>query len=337
MSMIGILGGGTWGIALARVLCNAGHCVTVWSPIDDEIERYTNERTHPNLPGMVIPSDVRFTKNIADACRGNDILIFAVPSVYVRSTVRCAAEFIGRDQIIADVAKGLEKSTHYTLSEVIRDELCRYDSTLDNRIVVLSGPTHAEDVSKDLPTTIVSSCEDMDAAETVQGLFVNTCIRAYTNPDTKGIELCGALKNIIALASGICFGLEFGDNARAALITRGMAEITRLGVAMGCCEQTFSGLAGIGDMIVTAISNHSRNNRAGYLIGTGLSAEEAKKEVGMVVEGINALPAAMELSRAYNVEMPIICAVNSIVFENASPRDVVDSLMRRAQRTELNV
>lgn len=337
MSMIGILGGGTWGIALARVLCNAGHGVTVWSPIDDEIERYTNERTHPNLPGMVIPQDVIFTKSIADVCRGSGILILAVPSVYVRSTVKTAAEFIERGQIIVDVAKGLEKDTHYTLSEVIKDELCRYDSTLDNRIVVLSGPTHAEDVSKDLPTTIVSSCENMAAAETIQALFVNTCIRAYTNPDTKGIELCGALKNIIALASGICFGLDFGDNARAALITRGMAEITRLGVAMGCCEQTFSGLAGIGDMIVTAISKHSRNNRAGYLIGTGLSAEEAKKEVGMVVEGINALPAAIELSRAYNVEMPITAGVNAIVFENASPRDVVDSLMRRAQRTELNV
>ena len=289
MKKIGVLGAGTWGMALARMLCVNGHEVTVWSAIEQEVDQFSATRQHPNLPGMIIPEQIVFTKDIANVCTGMDILLFAVPSVFVRATAKKAAPYVTDGQIIVDVAKGIEADTLKTMTQIIADEI----KNPAVKLVALSGPTHAEEVAKDLPTTIVSACKDMDAAQQVQEVFSNSCMRVYTNDDVLGVELCGAMKNVIALASGIAVGLGCGDNTKAALITRGMAEIARLGATMGCKEQTFGGLAGIGDLIVTATSMHSRNNRCGMLLGQGLSPEEATKKVGMVVEGLNALPAAV--------------------------------------------
>lgn len=330
MKKIGVLGAGTWGMALARMLCVSGHAVTVWSAIEKEIDEFSVTRKHPNLPGMEIPPQLRFTKDIKAVCTDKDILLFAVPSVFVRSTAKKAAPYIPNGQIIVDVAKGIEADTLFTMSQIIADEI--KNPTV--KVVALSGPTHAEEVARDLPTTIVSACEDEMVALEVQKVFANSCMRVYTNTDVLGVELCGALKNVMALGSGIALGLGFGDNTKAALITRGMAEIVRLGRAMGCHEQTFYGLAGIGDLIVTATSMHSRNNRCGILLGQGVAPEEAVKQVGMVVEGIHALNAAMILMEKYQVEMPIVKAVNAVVNQGADPLTEVLKLMEREQRPE---
>lgn len=330
MSTIGVLGAGTWGMALARMLAVHGHDVTVWSALEREIDEFSVTRKHPNLPGMEIPECIRFTKNIETVCTHKEVLLFAVPSPFVRSTARAAAPFIPNGQIIVDVAKGIEADTLFTMTQIIADEL--KNPTV--KLVALSGPTHAEEVAQDLPTTIVSACEDPEVAKKVQEIFANTCMRVYTNEDVLGVELCGAMKNIMALGSGIALGLGYGDNTKAALITRGMAEIVRLGTAMGCRAGTFYGLAGIGDLIVTATSVHSRNNRCGMLLGQGLAPEEAIKQVGMVVEGINALPAAMRLAEKYNVELPIVFAVNAVVNEGADARHAVMQLMTRDQKSE---
>ena len=330
---IAVLGAGTWGMALARMLAGSGYGVTVWSALPREVEQYAKERRHPNLPGMVIPDQIAFTKDIAEACRGKEIVLFAVPSVYVRKTAEQAAPFLSEGQILVDVAKGIEAETLMTLSEVIEDELSRAGAPA-LPVVALSGPTHAEEVALDHPTTIVAACRNPEAAAFVQRVFTNRAMRVYTNGDVRGVELCGALKNIIALAAGISEGLGFGDNAKAALITRGLAEIRRLGLCLGCREETFSGLAGVGDLIVTATSRHSRNNRAGYLIGTGKSVEEAKSEVGMVVEGINAIPAALALSKRCGVEMPITFATSRVIAGKQSPREAVEALMGRRGRDE---
>ncbi len=332
---IGVLGAGTWGMALARMLANDDKEVMVWSAIEKEIDDMSATRTHKNLPGMVIPESIVFTKKIEDVCKDKDILLFAVPSVYVRGTARNAAPYIEDGQIIVDVAKGIEPGTLFTMSQVIEDEL--NDGKHEHvKVVALSGPTHAEEVAKDLPTTIVSACKDKDAAKAVQDIFTNTCMRVYTNEDVLGIELCGALKNIIALAAGISAGLGYGDNAKAAIITRGMVEMTRLGLKMGARQETFAGLAGIGDLIVTATSMHSRNNRCGMLIGQGVKPKEAVKQVGMVVEGVNALPAAMALIEKYQVEMPITAMVDAIVNEKVDPLSAVGALMSRDKKNEMN-
>ncbi|MBQ6376819.1 MAG: NAD(P)-dependent glycerol-3-phosphate dehydrogenase [Lachnospiraceae bacterium] len=334
MVSIGILGAGTWGMALARMLTNCGHDVTVWSALPDEIDRMKETRRQINLPGMVLPDDLLLTKSVSEVCSDKEILLFAVPSVFVRRTAKEAAPFIPDGQIIADVAKGIEPDTLFTMTQVIRDELARDGRHSGVSYVALSGPTHAEEVARDLPTTIVSSCEDMRIAEKVQDVFMNSCMRVYTNPDILGVELCGAVKNIIALAAGMCEGLGYGDNAKAALITRGMAEITRLGLSMGCRAETFQGLAGIGDLIVTATSRHSRNNRCGCLIGQGIPTKEAVEKIGMVVEGINAIPAVCTLSEKYGVEMPISRAVDEIINRGADPRSTVMNLMTRRRRAE---
>ena len=331
MTKIGVLGAGTWGMALARMLCLSGNEVTVWSALEKEIDEFSATRRHPNLPGMVIPDELIFTKQIEEVCRDKEILLFAVPSPFVRATARKAAPYIQNHQVVVDVAKGIEAETLFTMTEIIADEL----KNPAVKLVALSGPTHAEEVAKDLPTTIVSACRDISVARRVQDVFGNTCMRVYTNADVMGVELCGAMKNIVALASGVALGLGYGDNTKAALITRGMAEITRLGTAMGCNSQTFYGLAGVGDLIVTATSVHSRNNRCGMLLGQGIAPQEAIRQVGMVVEGINALPAAMRLAEKYQVEMPIVAAVNSVVNEGADPREAVAKLMRRDQTTEM--
>ncbi len=330
---IGVLGAGTWGTALARMLANTGNEVVIWSALASEVEEYSKTRRHPNLPGMVIPDEIDFTVDISGACMGKDIVLFAVPSIYVRSTAKSVAQCIDNDAIVVDVAKGMESETLLTMSEIIDEEFAKAEKHL--RIVALSGPTHAEEVAQDLPTTIVAACADLDAAEKVQDVFMNTCMRVYTNHDVLGVELCGAMKNIMALAAGIAAGAGYGDNTKAALITRGMAEITRLGMAMGCEAGTFYGLAGIGDLIVTATSKHSRNNKAGYLIGQGMAPEEAIKKVGMVVEGVNAIPAAMQLKEKYDVEMPIVDAVNGVINEGADVKETVAGLMQRDKKSEL--
>lgn len=330
MKRIGVLGAGTWGMALARVLANKNYEVTVWSALEKEVTEYSATRRHPNLPGMIIPDSIAFTGEVEQVCTGKDVLIFAVPSVFVRSTAKKAAAYIPDGQIILDVAKGIEPDTLFTMTQIIGDEL--KNPTV--KLVAFSGPTHAEEVAKDLPTTIVAACEDLVVAQTVQETFADTCMRVYTNTDVFGVELCGAMKNIMALAAGAAAGIGYGDNTKAAIITRGIAEICRLGMAMGCKMETFLGLAGIGDLIVTATSVHSRNNRCGMLLGQGIAPEEAIRQVGMVVEGIHALPAAMQLAEKYNVELPIVAAVNAVVNGGASAKEQVHALMHREQKAE---
>lgn len=325
-----VVGSGTWGMALARMLCNSGFQVLVWSALNAEVEELEKTRRQKNLPNMEIPTAISFTSRINEACINKDILLFAVPSIYVRSTAKLAAPYVPDGQIVVDVAKGIEPDTLMTMSEVILSEIPQA------KVVALSGPTHAEEVARDLPTTIVAAHEDISIAERVQDIFTNPVMRVYTNTDVKGVELCGALKNIIALAAGISAGLGYGDNTKAAVITRGLAEIERLGIKMGCLPETFSGLAGMGDLIVTATSKHSRNNRCGYLIGQGYDPTEAVKQVGMVVEGINAIPAAIELAKKYEVDMPIITAVDAVINHGADPREAVRVLMGRDSKTELS-
>lgn len=336
MSKIGILGAGTWGMALANMLAKSGHAVTVWSALKKEIDTLSATRRHPHLPQMQILDTVSFTESIRIACEDKALVLFAVPSVFIRDTAEKARPYLRPQQILVNLAKGTEPDTLYTMTEVIRDVLRQEPALCGMLPVALSGPTHAEEVAMDLPTTIVSACQDIRLAQRVQDVFMNTCMRVYTHVDVTGIELCGALKNIIALAAGILKSLGYGDNAKAALITRGMAEITRLGRAMGCMEQTFWGLAGIGDLIVTATSDFSRNNRCGQLIGKGLSPAEAVAKVGMVVEGIHALPAALTLSERYAVEMPIVSAVNAVVHAGADPAKTVAALMQREKKSELH-
>lgn len=320
---ISVLGAGTWGVALARLLHNAGHRVTIWSAIEKEIEHLEATRRHPNFPDTLLPEQIAYTKDIKTACADQDMIVFAVPSPYVRTTARKAAPYVTANQIIVDVAKGIEVNTFYTMSEIIADEL----KNPDVRIVALSGPTHAEEVIKDLPTAIVSACEDIQAAKYVQSIFNTDFFRVYTSDDIRGVELCGALKNVIAVACGIAKGIGCGDNAKAALITLGITEMSRLGAAMGCREQTFSGLSGIGDLIVTATSMHSRNYQCGILLGKGVPIDQALLQVGMVVEGINTLPAAIMLAQKYNVHMPIIETVNAVVSETIDESEIVRLLM----------
>lgn len=330
---IGVLGTGTWGMALGRMLANDGYDVTMCSTSGRGLEELRTARKHRNLPDMVIPDSIVFTDDVKETCLDKEVLLVAVPSIYVRNTVRRAREYINDGQIIVDVAKGIEADTLFTMSQVIEDEL----KDKNVRTVVLSGPTHAEEVVMDLPTTIVSASKDQEAARFVQDIFMNTCMRVYTNDDVLGVELCGALKNIIALASGISTGLGYGDNAKAAIITRGMVEMTRLGLAMGAHKETFPGLAGIGDLIVTCTSLHSRNNRCGMLIGKGFGVEEAVQEVGMVVEGLNALPAAMKLIDEYHVEMPIVSMVDAVVKGKIDPETAVNQLMERKKKNETSL
>ena len=332
MTKIAVFGAGTWGIALARLLAVNGRDVTVWSAIPAELKSLSTTRRHPNLPGMELPSAMHYTADIAEACTGRDILLFAVPSPFVRSTAKKAAKYIPDGQLIVDVAKGIEDKTLMTMSEIIEDELAKAKRTA--RVVALSGPTHAEEVARDMPTLIVAASEDEAAAKTVQKAFTAPSFRVYTNTDRRGTELGGAVKNVIALAVGIALGLGYGDNAKAALITRGNAELTRLGLAMGCKPETFAGLSGMGDLIVTCTSMHSRNLHAGMLLGRGKTAEEAKAEVGQVVEGINALPAACRLAKKYKVEMPIVQSVDAILSGKLEARNALAALMGRGLKHE---
>ena len=331
MTKIGVLGAGTWGSALAKLLYTNGHTVSLWSAIPAEIDLMQREHRHPKLPGVEMPAEILYTADMAQACRESEIVVFATPSVFLRGTAAAAKPYLPSDAVLVSVAKGIEPHTFLTMTEILQDEL----GCSEDRLVALSGPTHAEEVSIGLPTAIVSAGTDPDAAQLVQRVFSNDYLRTYTNTDVRGVELCGAMKNIIALAAGISDGIGYGDNAKAAIITRGMVEIARLGAALGCDRATFYGLAGVGDLIVTATSRHSRNNRAGFLLGKGYSAEEAVREVGMVVEGLNALPAAIGLSERCGVELPITFAVYEVVQGLVDPRTAVNRLMNRTYKTEI--
>lgn len=329
MASIGIIGSGTWGTALGILLYGNGHQVKIWSAIPAEVEALTKTRRHPNLGELPIPEDIGITADLEEAMKDKDLLVLSVPSVYVRETAKKMAPWIRRGQIITNVAKGIEEHTLLTLSQIIEEELP------EAVVTALSGPSHAEEVSRGLPTTCVAGAHSRQAAEFVQSVFMSEVFRVYTSPDLLGIELGGALKNVIALAAGIADGLGYGDNTKAALITRGIAEISRLGMTMGGRLETFGGLTGIGDLIVTCASMHSRNRRAGILIGQGLSMEEAMKEVHMVVEGVYSAKAALALAKKYQVSMPIVEQVNAVLFEGRSARDAVSELMLRDRRTEI--
>ena len=326
-----ILGAGTWGAALGRLLTNAGKRVSVWTPLQSEADDLTRLGEHANLPGVRLPESIVYTTDMAAAVRDRQIIVMAVPSVYVRATAAQLSRYLKGGETVVSVAKGIEADTLMTLTQVIADEV----KAEGVRLVALSGPTHAEEVARDMPTTIVAAAEDRAAAEYVKRTFECGCLRVYTNSDIVAVELMGALKNVIALAAGISDGLGYGDNAKAAIITRGLAELSRLGRKMGCRESTFYGLAGVGDLIVTCTSRHSRNNRAGRLIGEGRSVDEALREVGMVVEGIYALPAAVKLRDKYDVYMPIVSVVDAIVNGRADARAAAESLLSRQASDEI--
>lgn len=328
MASIGIIGAGTWGTALAVLLNGNGHQTVVWSAISGEAGTLSQTRIHRNLPELAIPEAIEFTENLKGAMEGRDLLILAVPSVYVRETARKMKPYMKKGQIITNVAKGIEEHTLMTLSQVIEQELPQAE------VSVLSGPSHAEEVSRGLPTTCVAGAHKRQVAEFVQGIFMSRVFRVYTSPDLLGIELGGALKNVIALAAGMADGLGYGDNTKAALITRGIAEISRLGMDMGGKMETFAGLTGIGDLIVTCASMHSRNRRAGILIGKGYTMEEAMDEVKMVVEGVYSAKAALALSEKYHVSMPIVEQVNAILFGGMPAGEAVQELMLRDKRAE---
>ena len=329
MAEVGVLGAGSWGTALSVLLHDNGHHVTVWSIDENEVKMLSEKREHElKLPGVKIPDDMIITGDLETAVRNKDFLVLAVPSPFTRSTARKMRPFVEKDQIIVDVAKGIEESTLMTLSGQIRQEIPQAD------VAVLSGPSHAEEVGRRLPTTCVVGAKSRKTAEYLQSAFISRVFRVYISPDILGIELGGSLKNVIALAAGIADGLGYGDNTKAALITRGIAEISRLGVKMGGRIESFTGLTGIGDLIVTCASVHSRNRRAGYLIGQGKSVQEAMDEVKMVVEGVYSAKAAARLAEKYDVSMPIVEEVNRVLFEGKSPAEAVDDLMLRESRSE---
>ncbi len=328
MANIGIIGAGTWGTALGLVLYGNGHSVTLWSAFEEDAGYLDKKREHKNLPGVKLPGDMVFTASMEQAAERKDVLVLAVPSIYVRSTARKMAAFCGKGQVIVNVAKGIEEDSLLTLSQVIEEELS------GARVAVLSGPSHAEEVSRRVPTTCVAGAADKRLAAMVQNLFMSPEFRVYISPDVLGIELGGALKNVIALAAGIADGLGYGDNTKAALITRGIHEIGRLGMRMGGLSETFGGLSGIGDLIVTCASMHSRNRRAGILIGQGCSMEEAMSQVGMAVEGVYSARAAWKLAEKYQAPMPIVEQVNQVLFFGKDPAGAVKELMCRDRTSE---
>lgn len=329
MAKISILGAGSWGSALAVLLHNNGNSVTLWSALEEEVTLLQEKREHPvKLPGVRLPEEIFITSDLKGSLDGADVAVLAVPSPFTRSTAAMMAPYVKNGQVIVNVAKGVEEHTLMTLSEIIEEEIP------NARVCVLSGPSHAEEVGRGIPTTCVVSGKTRELAEYLQGIFMSPVFRVYTTPDILGVELGGALKNVIALAAGTADGLGYGDNTKAALITRGIAEIARLGTRMGARAETFYGLSGIGDLIVTCASVHSRNRKAGYLIGKGYTMEQAMEEVKMVVEGVYSAKAAKSLSEKYQVEMPIINEVNKVLFEGKAAAEAVKDLMLRDKKVE---
>lgn len=330
MSKVSVIGAGSWGTALASLLHKNGHEVTVWSILADEIEMLKKNHEHlDKLPGVKLPEDMIFTTDLKEAVEEKEVLVLAVPSPFTRSTSAKMREFVTQGQIIVNVAKGVEESTLMTLSEIIEEEVPQAE------VAVLSGPSHAEEVGRGIPTAIVVGAKKRNTAEMLQSMFMNDVFRVYTSSDVLGIELGGALKNVVALAAGIADGLGYGDNSKAALITRGITEIARLGMAMGAKFETFCGLTGIGDLIVTCASMHSRNRRAGILIGQGKTMNEAMDEVKMVVEGVYSAKAAMGLAKKYDIQLPVIEQVNKVLFENKPADEAVKDLMLRDAKIEV--
>lgn len=330
MSKVAFLGGGSFGTALGILLADKGLEVSIYDrdkSVVDDIN--LNKKNDKYIKDLVIPKNVTAFNDLDDALKNIKFLVLAVPSHVVRAASKSLKGKISNDVIIVSIAKGIEEGTNLRLSEVIEEELP------NNKVVILSGPSHAEEVAFDIPTTVVVSSKDEESANIVQDLFMTNNFRVYINEDLVGVEIGGAVKNIIALAAGVCDGIGYGDNTKAALMTRGMAEIVRVGMKLGGKPETFLGLTGMGDLIVTCTSLHSRNRRAGYLIGSGKSAEEATKEVGMVVEGIKACRAFYELKEKLQVEMPITDILYKVLFEDKDPKDAVVSLMGREKKSEI--
>ena len=329
MKKVGVIGAGSWGTALAVVLDKNGHKVTVWSVIEEEIIMLKEKHEHVDkLPGVALSQEIQFTTDLQQTITDSDMLVLAVPSVFTRSTAKSMAPFVKEGQTIVCVAKGIEENTLMPISDVVEEEIPQAD------VAVMCGPSHAEEVGTGLPTTVVAGAKSQETAEKIQDVFMNEVFRVYTSPDVLGMELGGSLKNVIALAAGMADGLGYGDNTKAALITRGIAELSRLAIAMGAKTETLFGLTGIGDLIVTCESKHSRNRKAGMLMGQGYTMEEATKEVKMVVEGIYSAKAAQSLAEKYQVEMPIIKEVNQVLFEGKSVKEAVHELMGREKRSE---
>lgn len=329
MKKVSVIGAGSWGSALAVLLANNGHEVTLWTHDPHEIEMLSTKREQvEKLPRVKLSDNIMIEADLKTALTDEDVVVMAVPSPVVRMVAKQMSPFIKDGQIIVNVAKGIEDVTYKTLSDIIEEEIPNAE------VCVLSGPSHAEEVGRGIPTTVVVGAKNKETAEMLQDVFMNKVFRVYTSSDIVGIELGGALKNVIALAAGTVDGLGYGDNTKAALMTRGIAELTRLGEALGGKPETFSGLTGVGDLIVTCTSVHSRNRKAGYLMGKGMTAEEAMKEVKMVVEGVYSAKAALGLAKKCNVAVPIVEAVNRVLFENADPKEEVSNLLLRERKQE---
>lgn len=331
MKKICVLGAGSWGTALSVLLAGNGHQVIIWSIDENEVHMLQDKREQEaKLPGVHLPDSIIVTNNIEQALLNQEMVVFAVPSPFVRSTAKKAAPYITEHQTIVNVGKGIEEDTLLTLTQVIKEEIPQAE------VAVLSGPSHAEEVGRGIPTTVVVGARTKTIANQIQDTFMNGVFRVYTSPDIIGIELGGALKNVIALAAGVADGLGYGDNTKAALMTRGIAELTRLGMAMGGKLETFSGLSGVGDLIVTCTSKHSRNRNAGYLMGQGMTYQEAMDEVKQVVEGVYSAKAALALGKKYNVTLPIIEQVNHVLFDGVSAKEAVPALLLRNKTSEVN-
>ena len=330
MPNITFLGGGSFGTALTVMLAKKGYDIKVWDRNENTVIDINEKRENIKyMPGIVIPSNVKAFTDLEEALSGSDVVVISVPSHAIRQVSQLAAKYIKADAIIVSIAKGIEEKTYKRLSEIISEEIP------SNPVVVLSGPSHAEEVAQDIPTTLVVSSKDMDSARKIQDIFMTSKFRVYVNDDLIGIEVAGAVKNIIALAAGISDGIGYGDNSKAALMTRGLSEIIRIGTKLGGKVETFSGLTGLGDLIVTCTSVHSRNRRAGILIGKGMSTEEACTEVGMVVEGVKACIAFYELKEKLDVSMPITDTLYKVLFQGKDPKYGVYELMTRDKKNEI--
>lgn len=327
MKNIAIIGSGSWGVALSIHLAQMGHNVKIWSFAQEEADLINNEKKCMFLPKAVIPDNIVCSLDFKEVLKGTDIVLVVTPSKFTRNTVNQFKQYITNQQVII-CSKGLESGTLKTLTEILEEELP------NNKIGALSGPSHAEEVSLGIPTAIVIASKSNEVLDNIQSSFMNDKMRIYTSHDVIGVELGGALKNIIAFCAGVAAGLQLGDNTFAALATRGLVEISRLGTKMGAEKDTFYGLTGLGDLIVTCSSEHSRNRKAGYLIGKGKNIEEAKQEVGMTIESIDNIEVAYELAKKYNVEMPIVKAVYDVLYNDLPPREAVTMLMTREAKSE---
>lgn len=326
---IAVIGSGGWGTAIAILLSSRGHDVYLWSWIQEETDRLSRDRENKEfLPNVKFPDTIYCTHDMQKCTENAELIITAAPSPATRTTAKQLAPYVSNGQKIVNISKGLEEGTLLRLSEVYKQEIPQAD------VSVMSGPSHAEEVSRGLPTTNVVASDSIETAKQIQDIFMGEMFRVYTSTDVTGVELGGALKNVIALCAGISDGLGYGDNTKAALMTRGLAEIARLGKAMGADERTFMGLSGVGDLIVTCTSMHSRNRRAGILIGQGKTLQETLDEVHMVVEGVNTATAAYEMAKKYNVTMPIVTEAYNILFNGTDARSAVLNLMTREKRQE---